>query len=175
MGLDILDDFLPADVIPDIIGFMHKTKPIDSRKRWQDYLHGGQILLWGLDGELGRRVVYGLLKGLDRASSWTTSPNRAALTNGEWALTLHAGQQGSYIPWHNDANHDYAITVYLTEWEKDWGGFLTIEGDQPWFSYAVVPKYNRAVCMNGGHLHCVTPLTAKANVRISLQAFAHAR
>jgi hypothetical protein len=80
----------------------------------------------------------------------------------------------SYIPWHNDGLHDFALTIHLNEkWDENYGG---------WFLYeenggvsAILPKRNMGVFQKGGIRHCTTPVHYDGNLRRTIQVFLSAK
>jgi len=77
----------------------------------------------------------------------------------------------SYIPWHNDGSHPYALSIYLNEhWDKDFGGiFLYKESEED--IRGIMPKRNLAVLQKGGMMHCTTPVNHDGYIRKSIQVF----
>jgi Rps23 Pro-64 3,4-dihydroxylase Tpa1-like proline 4-hydroxylase len=76
---------------------------------------------------------------------------------------------GSYIPWHNDGYHKAAITIYLTEHDKDDGGYFMYDDGHG--IKAVMPKPNRAVFVTGGLSHCVTTVNQGSPIRRTIQVW----
>jgi len=80
----------------------------------------------------------------------------------------------SYIPWHNDAKHYAALTIYLNEvWHPDWGGyFMYMEnGIDTNTIKAIMPKKNNAMLQYGGVYHTTTAVNFDGETRITLQVF----
>lgn len=77
---------------------------------------------------------------------------------------------GSNIPWHDDANHNSGITIYLNdEWDKNHGGlFLFEDGEE---IKGVYPKRNMALEQRGGVEHSVCPTTKNSDIRYTIQIF----
>ena len=77
----------------------------------------------------------------------------------------------SYIPWHDDANYQSALTIYLNEqWDLDWGGlFMYRKENEP--IIAIPPDRNTAVMQFGGVMHSTTPVNYDGQLRITLQVF----
>ena len=74
---------------------------------------------------------------------------------------------GSYIPWHNDGHHNGALTVYLSEHDKDAGGYFMYDDGKG--IKAVKPKINRAVMVKGGIYHCVSTVNQGSGLRTTIQ------
>lgn len=75
----------------------------------------------------------------------------------------------SFIPWHNDAGHDAALTIYLSSHDENDGGyFLYKEEDE---LRAIAPKLNRAVLQENSVRHATTAVHSRANLRKTLQIF----
>jgi len=76
---------------------------------------------------------------------------------------------GSYIPWHNDGYHKAALTIYLSEHDKDDGGYFMYDDGKG--VKAVKPTPNRAVFVTGGIYHCVTTVNQGCPVRRTIQVW----
>ena len=75
----------------------------------------------------------------------------------------------SFIPWHNDAGHGAALTIYLSSHDENNGGyFLYKEEDE---LRAIAPKLNRAVLQENSVRHATTAVHSRANLRKTLQIF----
>ena len=83
----------------------------------------------------------------------------------------------SYIPWHDDAGHDAAMTIYLSEHHMNDGGYFmhkkmvhTENGPQEEI-VAIPPKINRAIFQAQGVQHATTAVNAKSPLRKTIQIF----
>jgi hypothetical protein len=75
----------------------------------------------------------------------------------------------SYIPWHNDAHVDMAVTIYLNpQWHLDFGG-LFLWQDQTGI-HAHMPEANMAIGQKDV-FHSTTPVNWDGGVRSTLQIF----
>jgi len=84
--------------------------------------------------------------------------------------THTSGGRLSFIPWHEDHNHKFAVTVYLNDvWHKDWGGYFLYE--QRGEVHAVLPQFNSAVGFECPLQHCTTMPNINAPLRESIQLF----
>lgn len=85
-------------------------------------------------------------------------------------IIIHIMPKLSYIPWHNDAGHSAALTIYLNEnWNPDWGGFFMYRTENE--IKAIRPIKNTAILQSGGVVHSVSTINMDADYRISLQCF----
>ena len=97
---------------------------------------------------------------------------RGVVNNSDFVVMNYAWSRLSYIPWHNDAMHELAITVYLNDtWDQDWGGVFLYK-DETAGIRGYAPKFNTCV-KNAGHvLHSTTMITTDAGApRLTLQLF----
>lgn len=91
---------------------------------------------------------------------------------GHWRVMGYAWTQLAYIPWHNDANHPEAATVYLNaSWDPDWGGLFLWRDDEGAI-HAHEPQFNSAVRNSAAVQHATTPVMLDApEPRFTLQLF----
>ena len=85
------------------------------------------------------------------------------------AASFYYWTEFSYIPWHDDASHDAAITIYLSEHHENDGGYFmykkmvhTENGPKPEI-VAIPPKINRAIFQAQGVQHATTAVNAKSH------------
>ena len=76
---------------------------------------------------------------------------------------------GSYITWHGDGLHKAALTIYLSEHDKDDGGYFMYDDGKG--IKAIMPKPNRAVFVTGGIYHCVTTVNQCSPIRRTIQVW----
>ena len=83
---------------------------------------------------------------------------------------MHLFSRNSFIPWHDDSNYIFTITVYLNkEWHIDFGGlFIYKENNE---LKCLFPKYNTAVSFVPPIGHTTTTTNINASFRESLQIF----
>lgn len=73
----------------------------------------------------------------------------------EYNLANYLWTKMSYIPWHTDAQHEEAVTIFLnTFWDPNWGGYFMYEENNE--IKAVQPKFNRAVKNKNNIGHAVS-------------------
>lgn len=86
---------------------------------------------------------------------------------------LYYRTEGQFnLNWHNDGNHQGAVSIYLNDnWHRDLGGYLIYQMDDEDLMTAVQPKIGTAVYHNGGVLHGTTPVSEGAPSRKSIQVF----
>lgn len=76
----------------------------------------------------------------------------------------------SYIPWHDDCNHVFSVTMYLNEvWERDWGGYFVYENDADLCAF--IPHFNAAIAFRSPLQHCTTMVSIDAPLRETIQMF----
>jgi Rps23 Pro-64 3,4-dihydroxylase Tpa1-like proline 4-hydroxylase len=76
----------------------------------------------------------------------------------------------SYIPWHNDAHMDAALTIYLNDyWDQDWGGYFMYKMNNE--IKAIKPERNLGIVQTGHISHSVSTVNLDAPSRITLQVF----
>lgn len=86
-------------------------------------------------------------------------------------VLFHYWTKFSYIPWHNDTNHDAACTIYLNEeWDSNNGGYFLFFADTHRIEALPVER-NKAVIQEGGIMHSTTPVTVDGNVKKTAQIF----
>lgn len=83
---------------------------------------------------------------------------------------LYCWKQSSFIPWHTDAEHNAALTIYLNNfWDRDWGGyFMYYDNDD---IKCIIPEENLAILQENNPLHSTTMTTPSSSDRITLQLF----
>lgn len=88
-------------------------------------------------------------------------------------LSFLKWSKGSYIPWHDDHDHKWTGTVFLTRrWEERYGGWSIIQN--PDNSLRIfLPEFNTAYTIDNTipHSHCTTPTHCDYPVRYTLQMF----
>lgn len=88
----------------------------------------------------------------------------------EISATYTCGGRLSFIPWHDDHNHVFSVTVYVNEvWDRDWGGHFLYEHDNA--LHAVLPAFNTAVGFACPLQHCTMMPNLNAPLRESIQIF----
>lgn len=166
IGIQTIDDFLPADLIDSI----HKHVSNNAAEYlwrpntnvWDPRLTSGSpaIMLMSLDAlkdelfnvckmQLGAETISGL-----------SAPYPV----------FYDAPRGSYVNWHTDKT-PIGISIYLNEfWERDWGGlFLYDEGSG---IRGIKPEFNKAVIASSNIPHCVSPVSLISGFhRYSVQIF----
>lgn len=91
----------------------------------------------------------------------------------EWIVTYTLGGRQSYISWHDDWPHLYAMTIYLNDnWNINWGGLLVCSEDSEGNSMeAIKPKFNCGIVIRPPVFHLTTSTTIDAPMRESIQIF----
>jgi Rps23 Pro-64 3,4-dihydroxylase Tpa1-like proline 4-hydroxylase len=128
---------------------------------WDPNLIGtsGVILLYYLKDELLEEVKMEIIKKFPK------------LAECKFSVAYTLGSRLSYIQWHCDQGHKYAITLYLNEhWNRDWSGALVYQDADNNYR-AVYPEYNKAISFTPPVWHTTTMPTILAPLRESLQIF----
>ena len=73
---------------------------------------------------------------------------------------------GSCILWHDDHGHDANITLYVSEWERNWGGELMLE-DGRW----IAPEKNKLLIFLEQISHRTNLRLPDTPERLTLQTF----
>jgi hypothetical protein len=85
-------------------------------------------------------------------------------------LMLYFWTKLSYIPWHNDAHAESALTIYLNDyWDQDWGGYFMFKLNNE--IKAIKPDRNLGVIQTGNVSHSVSTVNLDADLRITVQSF----
>jgi hypothetical protein len=85
-------------------------------------------------------------------------------------LMLYFWTKLSYIPWHNDAHANSALTIYLNDyWDQDWGGYFMFKLNNE--IKAIKPDRNLGVIQTGNVSHSVSTVNLDADLRITVQSF----
>ena len=75
----------------------------------------------------------------------------------------------SYIPWHDDAGHDAAMTIYLSDHDENDGGYFMYKKQEE--IIAIPPVMNRAIFQAEGVSHSTTALNSRSPIRKTIQIF----
>ena len=118
------------------------------------------IMQWDLEGELADAVKAEILD----------THHLEPYHDHSWRSSIHFGPRLSYIPWHNDQQHEVNITVYLNAtWRADDQGYFIY--DDNGVLKAIVPQCNLGLIYETPLMHTVSLTNANAPVRESLQIF----
>ena len=95
-----------------------------------------------------------------------------SLENFDIIASYNTGGRYSFIPWHDDGNHAFSVTVYLNQvWDRDWAGYFMYERNGSEDIAAILPSFNRAVLFRTPLLHSVSMPNVNAPLRCTLQVF----
>lgn len=75
----------------------------------------------------------------------------------------------SFIPWHSDAGHAAAMTIYLSSPDENDGGYFLYKEEEN--IRAIAPKINRAILQENSVRHATTAVHSRANLRKTVQIF----
>ena len=129
---------------------------------WNPELIGtsGAILLYDLKDELLAEVKEEVRKHISNIDEY-----------GPLTAMYVLGGRFSFIQWHNDTPHTFAMTVYLNEqWDMNWGGAFVYEDTGKQF-ITVYPEYNKSICFEPPVWHTTNMSNLQAPLRESLQIF----
>jgi Rps23 Pro-64 3,4-dihydroxylase Tpa1-like proline 4-hydroxylase len=79
---------------------------------------------------------------------------------------MYQWTEGSCILWHDDHGHDVNVTLYMSHWDRNWGGELLLENGT-W----VAPEKNKLVIFMERMQHKTTLRLPEVPPRLSLQTF----
>lgn len=91
----------------------------------------------------------------------------------EYKLTAsyYLGSRLSYIQWHTDMPHKFAMTIYVNNhWDKNWSGSF-VHRDIDERIIAIYPEYNISVSFTPPVWHASNMPTLLAPLRESIQVF----
>lgn len=161
--MELYRDILSKELFEGIRQFSRKTKLVNTNlTQWDGSVNGWSTpiicqelpydLVVKCKGELGELVP-------------------AKYRDLRWIANVHLGSRLSYIPWHNDADHKFNITVYLHQrWELEHAGYFIYEDAPGWFR-AILPEPNLGLVYEAPLMHSVALASIQAPLRESLQIF----
>ncbi len=164
--LDLFSNFFSIDLLDEIQTFIYKTS-----KTTQPYL-GRTNMCWN-DGIVGHSapVIIIDLPNDDKLNVKIKHEITHKLNKEPSHIMFYIWTRLSYIPWHNDAHANGALTVYLNEyWDDNWGGYFMYQNNQGQIA-ALKPETNLGVLQTGELKHCVSTININAENRITLQTF----
>lgn len=92
-----------------------------------------------------------------------------------WYISFHYWFPFSYIPWHNDGGYKGGMTIYLSDWDLDDGGYFLYRPtkDKPNTFIGYSPQKNSAAVQIGSIWHATTPsyIRGDQEIRRSIQIF----
>lgn len=163
--LHIVDNALPTTMVEEIVGYVAAQKYVrTNHTSWNPSVVGlsGPIYITDIEGNLKTRV---------QAHIASLMPDWK-LDELDMVASHNACGRYGFIPWHDDGNHLFSVTVYLNElWDKDWAGHLLYEKNGPENIAAVLPSFNKAVLFRPPVNHCVVMPNINAPLRRTLQLF----
>lgn len=129
---------------------------------WNPELIGtsGAILLYDLKDELLAEVKEEVRKHISNIDEY-----------GPLTAMYVLGGRFSFIQWHDDTPHTFAMTIYLNEqWDMNWGGTFVYE-DANKQLITVYPQYNKAIHFEPPVWHTTNMSNLQAPLRESIQIF----
>jgi hypothetical protein len=163
--LRIVDNALPFEMIEAIAKYADAQTHIrTNHTSWKLEVVGlsGPIYITDISGELEEQIHKHLA---------TLVPDWSL---GEFDITAsyNVGGRYSFIPWHDDGNNAFSVTVYLNQaWDKDWAGYFMYERNGPDDIAAILPTFNKALFLKPPLKHCVAMPNINAPLRCTLQVF----
>lgn len=161
MTAHIIQNTLSLQLIQNIKQYAYKQRKIRTNlNTWTQGVIGmsGAILLYDLEDEILEDV---------RKELEVILPD----TKGLYMSAIYTlGSRYSFIPWHNDQQHKFSMTIYVNErWDRDWAGmFIHEDGDK---ITAVYPEFNKAVWFVPPLMHTTVMPNQNAPLRESIQVF----
>ena len=124
-------------------------------------VRSSQVVLVRDYDEIMSKVILGALQ------------KRGIIDSDNFDVMNYAWTPLSYIPWHNDAGHQAAITIYLNEtWDKNWGGLFLYRDPSDDGIRGVAPRFNTAVKNSANIEHATTMIATDApEPRMTVQLF----
>ena len=124
-----------------------------------------------LVGSSGVIFVYHLQDELLEQTKYELINKFPELAGSKFSIAYTLGSRLSYVQWHCDQDHKYALTVYLNEhWDRNWSGSLVYQ-DIDGRLIAVYPEYNKTVSFVPPVWHTTNMPNILAPLRESLQIF----
>ena len=162
MDIKITFDTLSDDLIKKIKQYPSVAeKFITNLTAWESDLVGssGVIFVYHLQDELLEQTKYELINKFPE------------LAGSKFSIAYTLGSRLSYVQWHCDQDHKYALTVYLNEhWDRNWSGSLVYQ-DIDDRLIAVYPEYNKTISFVPPVWHTTNMPNILAPLRESLQIF----
>lgn len=162
----VVSSFLPQNLINEIESYVDNSKKIKN-KAWYNNTMWDDVIV----KNSGLVAVLPLPNFSKEIQNIFTSFDEKFIG---YSITLqyYEWHRGSYIPWHNDGNHDYGATIYLNEdWDIEDGGiFMYYENNNQEDIKCIAPKYNTLVVNDNHEFHHVSLINYHAKeVRKTLQ------
>lgn len=158
-----LSNTLSRELIERIRSYSYTQKNVRTNlTSWDPSLVGtsGSILLYDLKDKLLDEVKSEIRKLFPIIDDYD-----------DFTAMYVLGGRFSFIQWHNDLPHTFAMTVYLNEqWDKNYGGTLVYEDTDGRF-ITVYPEYNKSVSFRPPVWHTTNMSNLQAPLRESIQIF----
>jgi hypothetical protein len=128
---------------------------------WQSELIGasGAVLIYTIKDDLLKELTFEIAE-------------KFPITK-EYKLTAsyYLGSRLSYIQWHTDTPHKFAMTIYVNNhWDKNWSGSF-VHRDIDERIIAIYPEYNISVSFTPPVWHASNMPTLLAPLRETIQIF----
>lgn len=161
--MNTIHNMLSMELIDKIKSYSYTQKNVRTNlTSWNPDLIGtsGAILLYDLKDELLDEVKTEVKKHIPNIDDY-----------GDLTAMYVLGGRFSFIQWHNDMPHSFAMTVYLNrQWDKNWGGAFVYENSNKEF-ITIYPEYNKSIYFIPPVWHTTNMSNLQAPLRESLQIF----
>lgn len=159
--IQIKKDVLSLNLIKDIKQYIAETK-----------IHKSSYLDW--DQSVVRQSAPVFIHDLNKTFNDVIIKEVLKKFNLDNNVTMDINYFGwtklSYIPWHDDSQVDYGMTIYLNEtWHPDWGGFFAYVDNNE--IKCIQPEYNKGILLTAPTKHCVFTTNLEAPIRETIQIF----
>jgi Rps23 Pro-64 3,4-dihydroxylase Tpa1-like proline 4-hydroxylase len=161
--MQIIQNFLPLNLINDVKSFVRQqTNHRSNYTSWNNNIiyNSSPIIIFDLNESL-KIQIYPYLK------------QHKIFDESDYNLVkimYYYFSPYSYIPWHDDANNNKAVTIYMNEqWNEDWGGYFAYEANEE--IKCLKPNFNTAIVTIPPMRHTVFLVNPQAPIRESIQIF----
>lgn len=165
----IIENALPISLINDVVNHAKQQSLVrTNHTSWGPEVVGvsGPLYIIDLQGEFKQRIQDQLILMLPEQE----------LANKSMAVSYNMSGRYSFIPWHDDGQYLFSITIYLNpEWDENWAGHFIYKKKDSDELIALLPKFNRAVCFEPPLQHYVAMPNVNAPLRCTLQIFFSAK
>jgi hypothetical protein len=157
---------------PDLLAALHRLSRDGRQPSGVNFFSYGNENVVGVSNAIFQFMTEDVLR--EQIASELIAKGVWERTPKKWVAYVNLFSRSSFIPWHDDGDYVYTVTIYLNErWDYDWGGALLYSLEEPPFENVscVYPERNKGVAY-APPLHHSTTLTAiNAPMRESLQIF----
>jgi hypothetical protein len=159
-----IDNFLSENIITDIKKIVANTnsKNWKTSMSWEEAIKKSSVIVPVFNLNDFFEVKESILKYYEPYLNLKNFKN--------FYLLYYLWPPLSYIPFHYDALHKIASTIYLNKkWDRDHGGLFMCKNGEDYL--AITPKYNHCIINTNDEIHGTTLTTIDAPKRETLQIF----